>query len=85
MFALIKLMLSFLLFALACGAFVSIVVFAVDVLKWHDKESRVTIQPSNSEAITAQSESNTEESEVISNVESGEHHSPAFSFPRSES
>lgn len=83
MFVRIKLMIALVLFALACGAFASIVIFAVDVLKWHDKESKASILPSNSEELTAQFEHNTE-SGVINNAdESGEHNTSTFSFPRS--
>lgn len=45
--ALIKLMFGLLLFAVSIGAFVSIITFLVDVIKWHDKEKPVKIKPSN--------------------------------------
>lgn len=43
----LKLCFAFLLFSLAFGAFVSIAIFAADVLRWHDKETKVKIKPSN--------------------------------------
>lgn len=45
--ALIKLMLCFLLFCISIGALSAIFVFIVDVWKWHDREERVKVQPSN--------------------------------------
>lgn len=78
----IKLCFGLLLFALASGAFVSIVIFAVDVIKWHDKETKVKIIPSNN----PEPEEDEPESEVIDNVrDDGEHNTPAFSIPWSES
>lgn len=43
----IKTCLSLLLFALAIGALLSIFIFAIDVIRWHDKETKVKIEPSN--------------------------------------
>lgn len=84
--AFIKLMFSLVLFALACGAFVSIVIFAIDVLKWHDKESKVEVIPSNLDAPDGNSENTIEESGVIDNVdESGEYNTSIIPFARSES
>lgn len=86
MLTLIKLLFCFLLLCLAFGSVCSIVIFAVDVLKWHDKESKVSILPSASEELTTQSEQNTSESEVISNAyESGQHNTSAVPFSGSES
>lgn len=42
----IKLCFSFLLICLAVGALVSAVIFAIDVIRWHDKETKVKITPS---------------------------------------
>lgn len=76
---LIKLALCFLILALAVGAFVSIFIFAVDVVRWHDKEKKTIIVPSNSS-------DNIDESEVNNNAsESGEYNTSTFSFPRGES
>lgn len=82
----IKLCFSLLLLALALGALVSIIIFAIDVIKWHDKEERFDIQPSKSpEEIIGEILSNHTESEVNederSTVQSGEYNTSAFSFP----
>ena len=39
----IKLCFCILMLALALGALVSIVIFAVDVIKWHDREEKVEV------------------------------------------
>lgn len=80
--AFIKLCFATLLLALAIGSLVSIVIFVVDVIKWHDKETKVKIIPSN---VPDQSEDEPE-SEVIDNVrDDGEHNTSAFSIPWGES
>lgn len=82
----IKLCFSLLLLALALGALVSIIIFAIDVIKWHDKEEKVYIQPSKSpEEIIGEILSNHTESEVNEDDrrtdESGEHNTSTVSFP----
>lgn len=65
--------------------FASVVVFVVDVIRWHPREQKEIIVPSNSESVA--------ESEVISNdgadnfgtSEPYEHNTSAFSVPWSES
>ncbi|MCR5599125.1 MAG: hypothetical protein K6G33_00060 [Ruminococcus sp.] len=42
----IKSMLVLLIFALNICSLISVLIFAVDVIKWHDKEKRVKITPS---------------------------------------
>lgn len=44
----IKLCFCFLLFSLAVGALISVGIFAVDVFRWHDKETKVKITLSKS-------------------------------------
>lgn len=44
----IKLCFCFLLVCLAFGALISVFIFAIDVLRWHDKETKVKITPSKS-------------------------------------
>lgn len=80
--AFIKLCFGMLLFALAVGAFVSIVIFAIDVIKWHDKETKVKIIPSNS----SEQEEDEPGSEVNDNVrDDGECNTSTFSIPWGES
>ena len=76
--AFIKAMFGLLLFCIAIGSLISIFIFTVDVIKWHDKEVKVKITPSNA---PDQSEDNPtiEESEVKEHAdESGEHNTSAF-------
>lgn len=78
----IKFCFEMFLFALAVGAFVSIVIFAIDVIKWHDKETKVKIIPSNN----PEPEENEPESEVNDNVRNdGECNTSTFSIPWGES
>lgn len=57
------------------GAFIK---FLADVHKWHDREERVTIEPSNLEEPEEEKE---EEREVIEDdTNSGEHNTSAFSL-----
>lgn len=44
----IKLCFCFLLFSLAVGALISVGIFAVDVFRWHGKETKVKITSSKS-------------------------------------
>ncbi len=46
--ALLKLMLFAYLVVLLCGCVFSVVLFLFDVFRWHDREERVKIIPSNS-------------------------------------
>ena len=69
-----------LLMVMIAGAVVSIVVFVVDVWRWHDKEEKVIITPSAQE-----SESLGDEKEVeVNGSNDGEYNSSAVSFPWSE-
>lgn len=46
MFALLKLFFLIFLFVIVLGAFISIFIFAFDVIKWHPKEVRFEVKPS---------------------------------------
>lgn len=78
----IKLCFCFLLFSLAVGALISAVIFAFDVLRWHDKETKVKIQPSNDvEKIVndiLESEVKENERDQRDASESGECNTPPF-------
>lgn len=78
----IKLCFCFLLFSLAVGALISVVIFAFDVLRWHDKETKVKIQPSNDvEKIVndiLESEVKENERDQRDASESGECNTPPF-------
>lgn len=78
----IKLCFCFLLFSLAVGALISVVIFAFDVLRWHDKETKVKIQPSNDvEKIVndiLESEVKENERDQRDAPESGECNTPPF-------
>ena len=68
------------IFIMCIGAFVSIFIFAVDVIKWHDKEEKVNITPSAQEP-----EPDLNEKEVEVNASNdGEYNSSVVSFPWSE-
>ena len=70
----IKSLVVLLLFALVIDAFLTFILFAVDVLKWHDKEKREEIIPS---AVDQRAEP--VESEVsVNEPNAGEHNTPAF-------
>lgn len=77
----IKLCFSLFLFFLAFGAFVSVFIFAVDVIRWHDKETKVKIEPSNDvkkivSDILAESEVKENERDKRDATESGECDTP---------
>lgn len=74
--AVLKLSLCLLLFALALGAFASIVIFVIDVIRWHDREEVVKIVPSNS----PEPEEAKIESEVIDNVTESDEHNTSTLF-----
>lgn len=44
--ALIQLCFSFLIFCVAVGSLVSVLIFVIDVIRWHKREERVKIVPS---------------------------------------
>lgn len=72
--------LSLFLFALAIGALISVGIFAIDVIKWHEKETKVKIEPSNDvkkivSDILAESEVKENERDV---TEPGEYNSSPF-------
>lgn len=46
---LVFLMISFLIFCVSIGALISIVVFCIDVFRWHSQEKRLKIVPSAQE------------------------------------
>lgn len=70
----IKSLVVLLLFALVIDAFLTFILFAFDVLKWHDKEKREKIIPS-----AADQSAEPVESEVsVNEPNAGEHNSPAF-------
>lgn len=82
---LLKFVITLYILSLIFGMFCALVRFLIDVAKWHDKEEKVHITPSEFEA-------DLNESEVIPDVgadtvvtESGEHNSPTVSIPWSES
>ncbi len=86
----IKLCFSLLLFSLALGALVSIIIFAIDVIRWHDKEEKVDVQPSKTpEEIIGEILVNYKTGEVNederSTVQSGEYNTSTVSFPWCES
>lgn len=78
----IKLCFCFLLFSLGVGALISVGIFAVDVFRWHDKETKVKIQPSNDvEKIVndiLESEVKENERDQRDASESGECNTPPF-------
>ena len=76
----IKLTFTFLLLILAFGALISVFIFAIDVIRWHDKETKVKITPSKSpEEVIADIMKNEEVKEDVRN--DGEHNTSAFSLP----
>lgn len=86
----IKLCFCILILALALGALVSIVIFAVDVIKWHDREEKVEVQPSKTpEEIIGEILVNYKEGEVNEDDrrtdEPGEYNTSAFPFSWCES
>ena len=85
----IKLFFCFLLFSLAVGSLITVVIFAFDVLRWHDKETKVKIQPSNDvEKIVndiPESEVKENERDQRDAPESGECNTPPFYGTWSES
>lgn len=75
------------LFALSLGSFISIIIFVVDVFRWHDNETKTVIVPSNSpELKTESNESEVKEDERDKRdvIESSESNSSTFSFTWSE-
>lgn len=80
----IKLAFSFLLFCVAVGAIISVFVFIIDVIKWHDKEEKVVVVPSANddceEVIEYERDTETSNGDV---EHGGERSSSAFLFPRS--
>ena len=64
----IKSLVVLLLFALVIDAFLTFILFAVDVLKWHDKEKREEIIPSAVD----------QSAEPVDEPNAGEHNTPAF-------
>lgn len=71
------LLLKLFLLSLLVGSIVSIVSFARDVYRWHDKEEDTVVIPSADQ---------TEEREVIEDASNvGEHNSSVVSFPWCES
>ena len=73
----IKVTLSILFLCVSFGAIVSIFIFAIDVLRWHDPEKKTIITPSNS---TDESVSESEVTEDAGNDNDREHHSSAVPF-----
>lgn len=73
----IKVALSILFLCVSIGAFVSIFIFAIDVLRWHDPEKKTVITPSNS---TDESDSESEVIEDAGNDNDREHHTSAVPF-----
>lgn len=70
----IKSLVVLLLFALVIDAFLTFILFAVDVIKWHDKEKKEKIIPS-----AADQSADPVESEVsVNEPNAGEHNTPAF-------
>jgi hypothetical protein len=70
----IKSLVVLLLFALVLDAFLTFILFVVDVLKWHDKEKREKIIPS----ATDQSAEPVESEVSVNEPNAGEHNTPAF-------
>lgn len=77
----IKVCLSILFLCVSFGAIVSIFIFAIDVLRWHDSEKKTVITPSNNPDSEI-------ESEVIDNAGNDnvrEYNTSAVPFSGSES
>ncbi len=75
--ALLKLILLIYFLSLLLSLFVGLVLFVIDVFRWHDKEEHVHILPSQFEADLLAAEAENQSEEVIDNdSESGEHDSP---------
>lgn len=69
----LKDLLVLLVLFLTIGTGISILIFAVDVLRWHDREVKVKVTPSNQEV-----DQSAPESEVITNAdESGQYNTSA--------
>lgn len=77
----IKITLSILFLCVSIGAIVSIFIFAIDVLRWHDPEKKTVITPSNSTDESLESEV----TEDAGNDNDREHHTSAIPFFGSES
>lgn len=76
---LFKLCLVLLLFALALGAFASIVIFVIDVIRWHDREEQVIIKPSHVPD-PLEPEEEIIESEVIDSATESDEHNTSTLF-----
>ena len=64
---------------------VSVVVFAIDVFRWHPRERKEIIVPSNSESAVESEVIKNDGTDNIGTFESDEHNTSAFSVPWSES
>ena len=63
----------------------SVVVFVIDVFRWHDKEQKEIIFPSNSESAAESEVIKNDGADNIETSEPDEHNTSAFSVPWSES
>ncbi len=73
----IKVTLSILFLCVSIGAIVSIFIFAIDVLRWHDPEKKTIITPSN---LPDESDIESEVTEDAGNDNDREHHTSAVPF-----
>lgn len=63
----------------------SVVVFVIDVIRWHDKEKKEIIVPSNSESAAESEVIKNDGTDNVGTLEPDEHNTSAFSVPWSES
>ena len=63
----------------------SVVVFVIDVIRWHDKEQKEFIVPSNSESASESEVIKNDGTDNVGTSEPDEHNTSAFSVPWSQS
>lgn len=83
---LLKFALAIYILSLSFSMFCALIRFLLDVRRWHDKEEKVHITPSQFEADLKESETEEERKEVVENArECGEYNTSTFSVPWGES
>lgn len=82
MFALLLLVIAFVFLVVGLA---SVTVFVVDVIRWHPKEQKEIIIPSNSESAAESEVIKNDGTDNVGTPEPDEHNSSAFSVPWSES
>ena len=81
--AIIKYMFVLWLLIMVLGAGFSLVVFVIDVIRWHVAEKKVIIEPSRSDTNSAADVVEVREGGNVNAGNESEHNSSAFPFTRS--